>query len=62
MIITIYKQNLIRTIDQTRKEEFLAAGWHLEPVSEDVITLKPTTRAKAVVNQEPGNAINQGDE
>lgn len=61
MTRTIYKQNLIRQVPQDRLEEFLAAGWLLEPPAQDTINLKPATRARAVVKQEPGDAINQGE-
>lgn len=61
MTKTVYKENLVRQIPLDRLEEFLAAGWRLEPQAADVINLKPATRARAVVKPEPGDAINQGE-
>ena len=56
----VYKENLFREIERSRLQEYLDSGWSQDEKAEDVITLKPATKAKAV-KQEPGNDITQGE-
>jgi len=57
MKITVYKQNLSREIESSRLKEYLSSGWSKDVQAADVINLKPVTKAKAVTEKEPGNAI-----
>jgi hypothetical protein len=58
----VYKEHLFREVPNSKLQEYLAAGWHLEPRAADVINLKPVTKTPAVTEKEPGNAIDiKGD-
>lgn len=60
-MIEVNKQGLTRSIDESRLDQFLAAGWTQEvQASDEIIRLKPAakTLAKPAVKEEQGNDQN----
>jgi hypothetical protein len=58
----VYKENIVREIDDSKLENYLAAGWSRDEVKAEVIKLKPAAKSKGAVQADPDNAIQQGDE
>lgn len=55
----VYKPNLVRDIDPSKLQEYLAAGWSqsTQEQAEDVINLKPPARVKSAVKDDEDNTI-----
>lgn len=67
MKVEMTKHDMIRIVDSGAIEILKAAGWMTKsPVpeqtqAEDVITLKPTARARAAVKDAQGDTSNSGE-
>lgn len=61
-MITVYKQHIMRNIQEQQLEEYLAAGWSRSEIEAEVIVLKPAAKMRGAAKTIPDNAIQQGDE
>jgi hypothetical protein len=61
---TVYRNNMVRQVKESRLEEYLAAGWSTQPqdLAEEIITLKPTAKVRAAVKPAEDSAIDDKGE
>lgn len=61
---TVYRNNMVRQVKLSRLEQYLAAGWTIDPqdTPSELIILKPTAKVRAAVKPADDSAIdNKGE-